>query len=199
VVWMSWGGCTDLGPAQFRTTAMTIPYYVNEHTSDIRAIKPGWYGMESGGKLSSGPFQNEEKCLAGITHAKGKFRASPWLARATARSNFRASPWLRTIKCPECGNEHVRLCTRLDEYGRVWTDNSCETCGHTLASKRSGPYRLQRSTERIMKSLVTLLALILVAGFSAATPKSQVACDKAGMNWDATATAPSAKCSSAFA
>ena len=47
-----------------------------------------------------------------------------------------------------------------------------------------------------MKSLVTLLALILVAG---ATPKSQVACDKAGMNWDATATAPSAKCSSAFA
>ena len=56
-----------------------------------------------------------------------------------------------------------------------------------------------RSTERIMKSLVTLLALILVAGFSAATPKSQVACDKAGMNWDATATAPSAKCSSAFA
>ena len=23
---------------------MTIPYYVNEHTSDIRAIKPGWYG-----------------------------------------------------------------------------------------------------------------------------------------------------------
>ena len=50
-----------------------------------------------------------------------------------------------------------------------------------------------------MKSLVTLLALILVAGFSAATPKSQVACDKAGMNWDATATAPTAKCSSAFA
>ena len=138
MVWMSWGGCTDLGPAQFRTTAMTIPYYVNEHTSDIRAIKPGWYGMESGGKLSSGPFQNEEKCLTGITHAKGKFRASPWLARATARSNFRASPWLRTIKCPECGNEHVRLCTRLDEYGRVWTDNSCETCGHTLSLKEIG-------------------------------------------------------------
>ena len=44
-----------------------------------------------------------------------------------------------------------------------------------------------------MKSLVTLLALILVAGFSAATPKSQVACDKAGMNWDATATAPSGR------
>ena len=25
---------------------MTVPYYVNEHQSDIRAIKPGWYGME---------------------------------------------------------------------------------------------------------------------------------------------------------
>ena len=50
-----------------------------------------------------------------------------------------------------------------------------------------------------MKSLVTLPALILVAEFSAATPKSRVACDKAGMNWDAAATAPSAKCSSAFA
>ena len=114
-----------------------------------------------------------------------------------ARSNFRASPWLRTIKCPACGDEHVRPCTRLDEYGRVWTDNSCETCGHPLSLKEIG---FMRSTERrIMKSLVTLLALILVAGFSAATPKNQVACDKAGMNWDATATAPNAKCSSAFA
>jgi ribosomal protein S27E len=101
---------------------MTIPYYVNEHTSDIRAIKPGWYGMESNGK-PSGPFSNQGKCLTGITQARG---------------NFRASPWLRTIRCPECGNEHVRLCTRLDEYGRVWTDNSCETCGHTLSLKEVG-------------------------------------------------------------
>ena len=50
-----------------------------------------------------------------------------------------------------------------------------------------------------MKSRVTLLVLILVVGFSAATPKSQVACDKAGMKWNATATVPGAKCSSAFA
>ena len=35
---------------------MTIPHYVNEDQSDIRAIKPGWYGLESNGKLSSGPF-----------------------------------------------------------------------------------------------------------------------------------------------
>ena len=31
---------------------MTIPHYVNEHQSDIRAIKTGWYGMENNGKLS---------------------------------------------------------------------------------------------------------------------------------------------------
>ena len=35
---------------------MTVPYYVNEHQSDIRAIKSGWYAMENNGKLSSGPF-----------------------------------------------------------------------------------------------------------------------------------------------
>ena len=95
---------------------MTVPYYVNEHQSDIRAIKPGWYGMENNGNLSSGPFLNQGKCLTGI------FRASPWLRR--------------TIKCPECGGEHVRPCTRLDEYGRVWMNNSCETCGHTSLEER---------------------------------------------------------------
>jgi predicted RNA-binding Zn-ribbon protein involved in translation (DUF1610 family) len=99
---------------------MTVPHYVNEHTSDIRAIKAGWYGMESSGKLSSGPFQNEERCLTGITHVKGKFRASPWA---------------RTLKCPECGREQIRPCTRVNEYGREWIDNSCETCGHTLSLK----------------------------------------------------------------
>ena len=29
---------------------MTVPYYINEHQSDIRAIKPGWYGVENNGK-----------------------------------------------------------------------------------------------------------------------------------------------------
>jgi predicted RNA-binding Zn-ribbon protein involved in translation (DUF1610 family) len=95
---------------------MTIPYYVNEDQSDIRAIKPGWYGMERNGKLSSGPFSNKGICLTGIVQAKSNFRASPQFAQG--------------IKCPKCGNEHVRVCIRLDEYGRVWTDNSCETCGH---------------------------------------------------------------------
>jgi hypothetical protein len=31
---------------------MTVPHYINEHESDIRAIKPGWYAVESNGKLS---------------------------------------------------------------------------------------------------------------------------------------------------
>ena len=101
---------------------MTVPHYINEYTSEIRTIKPGWYGMERNGKISSGPFSNQGECLTGITQARSNFRASPWLAPG--------------IKCPECGGEHVRLCTRLDEYGRVWMDNSCETCGHKLSPKR---------------------------------------------------------------
>ena len=56
---------------------MTVPYYVNEHQSEIRAIKPGWYGMESNGKLSSGPFPNQKQCLTGITQPGSNFPASP--------------------------------------------------------------------------------------------------------------------------
>jgi hypothetical protein len=55
---------------------MTVPYYVNEHQSDVRAIKPGWYGLERNGKLSSGPFSNQGKCLTGITQARSNSRAS---------------------------------------------------------------------------------------------------------------------------
>ena len=57
---------------------MTVPYYVNGHQSDIRAIKPGWYGLERNGKFSSGPFPNQEKCLTGITQPRSNFPASPW-------------------------------------------------------------------------------------------------------------------------
>jgi hypothetical protein len=52
---------------------MTVPHYINEHTSDIRAIKPGWYAMESSGKLSSGPFSNKGICLTGIVQASKRF------------------------------------------------------------------------------------------------------------------------------
>ena len=30
------------------------------------------------------------------------------------------------------GDEHIRPCIRVDEGGREWIDNSCETCGHKL-------------------------------------------------------------------
>jgi hypothetical protein len=94
---------------------MTVPHYVSEHTSEIGAIKSGW----SNGKLSSGPFSNQGKCLAGI------FRASPWSRR--------------TIKCPECGGEHVRPRTCVDGYGgREWIADCCETCGHKLSLEQMG-------------------------------------------------------------
>ena len=56
---------------------MTVPYYVNEHQSDIRAIKPGWYGLERNGKLSFGPFSNQENCLTGITRRGAIFAHRP--------------------------------------------------------------------------------------------------------------------------
>ena len=51
-----------------------------------------------------------------------------------------------------------------------------------------------------MKGLMTVLIFIFAVGFTAsacageAAPKTQVACEKAGMDWDATASAPMAKC-----
>ena len=79
---------------------MTIPHYVNEHQSDIRAIKPGWYGMESNGKLSSGPFPNQEECLTGITqprsnsqeHRPGGTRPTILKLSPTRRAT-RKRPW----------------------------------------------------------------------------------------------------------
>jgi hypothetical protein len=45
---------------------MTIPHYINEHQSDIRSIKVGWYAMDDKGKLSFGPFSSYEECLRSI-------------------------------------------------------------------------------------------------------------------------------------
>jgi len=95
---------------------MTVPHYINEHQSDIWGIKQG------------------------ITQVRGNFGASPWLARATARNDFRPSPWLRRIKCPACGDEHIRPCIRVDEGGRELIDNSCETCGHKLSLEEISRY-----------------------------------------------------------
>jgi len=46
---------------------MSVPHYINETKSDIRAIKSGWYAIDDGGKLSSGPFPSREECLSGGT------------------------------------------------------------------------------------------------------------------------------------
>ena len=48
-----------------------------------------------------------------------------------------------------------------------------------------------------MKSLLTILSLMLLVGYTA--PKNQSACEKAGMKWDSAATAPNLKCNSGFA
>jgi hypothetical protein len=50
-----------------------------------------------------------------------------------------------------------------------------------------------------MKALVSILILILGIAFSAPAPETQSACEKAGMTWDETASAPKLKCNHAFA
>jgi hypothetical protein len=56
-----------------------------------------------------------------------------------------------------------------------------------------------------MRGLVTILILIFPVGFMASAfagataPKTQAACEKAGMDWDATASAPTVKCHFRFA
>ena len=50
-----------------------------------------------------------------------------------------------------------------------------------------------------MKSLLTILTLMLLVGYNAPTPKNQSACEKAGMKWDSAASAPNLKCNSGFA
>jgi hypothetical protein len=48
---------------------MSVPHYVSEDESDMRAIKPGWYAMEDNGKLSRGPFSCRHECLSRDTQA----------------------------------------------------------------------------------------------------------------------------------
>ena len=50
-----------------------------------------------------------------------------------------------------------------------------------------------------MRRLVPVLTLILAVGLSSLAPQNRAACEKAGMNWDAHASAPKEKCNSAFA
>jgi hypothetical protein len=39
------------------------PHYINEHQSDMRGIKVGWYAMEKDGNLVLGPFACRDDCL----------------------------------------------------------------------------------------------------------------------------------------
>ena len=39
------------------------PHYISEDKSDLRGIKHGWYVVEDGGELSSGPFSSREECI----------------------------------------------------------------------------------------------------------------------------------------
>jgi hypothetical protein len=71
---------------------MTVPHYINEHQSDIRAIKPGWYGVENNGKLSCGPYPNHGECLTGITQARGEMVTIDPLDLEAALERDAASP-----------------------------------------------------------------------------------------------------------
>jgi hypothetical protein len=46
---------------------MIVSHYINENKSDMRGIKPGWYGIEYDGNLFSGPFSSLEECVRRIT------------------------------------------------------------------------------------------------------------------------------------
>jgi hypothetical protein len=59
-----------------RSTTMTVPHYINEDRSDMRAIKSGWYAMEDDGNLSSGPFSSHEECLRRINQPPNGLIAS---------------------------------------------------------------------------------------------------------------------------
>jgi hypothetical protein len=60
---------------------MTIPHYINEDRSDMRAIKPGWYAMGEDGSLSSGPFPSQEVCLGSIDQPTNASTPSKWRRR----------------------------------------------------------------------------------------------------------------------
>jgi hypothetical protein len=42
------------------------PRHINETEADRRAVKDGWYAINSLGRLGCGPFANREDCLGAI-------------------------------------------------------------------------------------------------------------------------------------
>jgi len=55
------------------------PHYINEHQSDMRGIKEGWYAIEHDGNLAFGPFSSREDCLKATTQPRGQsMPVDPW-------------------------------------------------------------------------------------------------------------------------
>ena len=59
------------------------PCYVNEHQSELRGIKDGWYAMHPDGTLSFGPFSNRETCMTRIYQFVNWSASSALRRRAT--------------------------------------------------------------------------------------------------------------------
>jgi hypothetical protein len=55
---------------------MAAAHYINEHQSDMRGIKHGWYAIEDNGNLSCGPFSSREECIKRITQPTNGLTAS---------------------------------------------------------------------------------------------------------------------------
>jgi len=58
------------------STTVTAPHFISESKSDMRGIKPGWYGIEADGSLSSGPSSSLEECVKRITRPTNEAVAS---------------------------------------------------------------------------------------------------------------------------
>ena len=50
-----------------------------------------------------------------------------------------------------------------------------------------------------MKSLMAILTVLFVVGYATPVPKDQLACERAGMKWDSTASAPKVQCNDGYA
>ena len=55
------------------------PHYINEHQSDMRGIKEGWYAIEHDGNLAFGPFSSRENCVKATRQPTGQsMPIEPW-------------------------------------------------------------------------------------------------------------------------
>ena len=50
-----------------------------------------------------------------------------------------------------------------------------------------------------MKGLMAILTIVFVVGHATPVPKDQLACERAGMKWNFTASAPKVKCNAGYA